>query len=52
MQHLTFNNIHGFAGVINDFVSLAGDDVLQNYEDIKKTYDFLTVDTTLLKSIG
>lgn len=39
------------ADVINDYVSLAGDDVL-HYEDIKKAYDFLIVDTTLLKSIG
>lgn len=37
--------------VINDYVSLAGDDAL-HYEDIKKAYDLLTVDTAQLKSIG
>lgn len=39
------------ADVINAYVSLAGDDAL-HYEDIKKAYDLLTVDTAQLKSIG
>lgn len=39
------------ADVINDYMSLAGDDAL-HYEDLKKAYDLLTVDPALLKSIG
>lgn len=36
--------------LIKDYISFADEDVC--YEDIKKAYDFLTVDTDRLKSIG